>query len=197
MAERAHREQLPTVQRRLTRPARCLRRRFQQHSADMRRQVLWPLDSLQATKSYGRLIHHTHAISRTPRSLAVLPAMHDSLQRKRRSRLQQRQNTILLHLPSGSTGSAPCPLQMHHALWPLVHYADALSAPFHPFYFAFVFLTGSCERRQLMPTEALKRKKTCPSCFQTKTQTPHSGKTSLRSSRLSTTRLLSSHSRDP
>ena len=38
--------------------------------------------------------------------------------------------------------SAPCPLLIHHALWPLVHDGDALSAPSHPFCTVRDFLTS-------------------------------------------------------
>ena len=37
---------------------------------------------------------------------------------------------------------APCPLLIHHAFWPLVHDADALSAPSHPFCTVCDFLTS-------------------------------------------------------
>ena len=60
----------------------------------------------------------------------------------------------------------PCSLQPHLALWPLLRCADALTAPFHPcctlrdfLTSLFVFLTGSCDRRQIMSTKARETKK--------------------------------------
>ena len=48
--------------------------------------------------------------------------------------------------------SAPCPLLIHHAVWPLVHDADALSGPSHPFVqhatFSLCFLSS---HRNLRP----------------------------------------------
>ena len=47
--------------------------------------------------------------------------------------------------------NAPCPLLIHHAVWPLVHDADALSGPSHPFVQHITFSLCFLSHRNLRP----------------------------------------------